>query len=219
MKYVIRIFLSIVMCLMLVSLLHHTVTFGEPSQSAIKNQPADQTIVPKSMQCTADSLGELRRLKAELLLEEFSLRHQNVLHQENMFTVLRVLLLIVVIGSMILIYIKAKSSQTEISRLAIVALIIILISVYWYDNFIIDAQKRINDRIGTIPYILNQVPTMSGDELRALPIFENLTWPVGLGSKVELFFARPNFAQIISYVPILVVIVLLIFRRQALRKK
>jgi hypothetical protein len=219
MHYTTRLFLSVGVFFVLILLVHPTLSYGEPFQSAIQSQQGMEAMTPKSMQCMADSLGELRRLKAALLLEEFSLRHQNILNQENMFTLLRVLLLIVVIGSTIVIYIKAKSSQTEISRLAILALIIILVSVYWYDNFILDAQKRINDRADTIPYILNQIPTMGGNELRALPIFEDLTWPVGLAPKLELFFARPNFAQVISYIPILIVIILLIYRRQVLKKK
>jgi len=219
MHYTVRLLLSVGLFLALMFLVHPTVSYGEPFQSAIQSQKGAEVVTPKSTQCMGDSLGELRRLKAALLLEEFSLRHQNILNQENMFTLLRVLLLIMVIGSTILIYIKAKSSQTEISRLAILALVIILVSVYWYDNFILDAQKRINDRVDTIPYILNQIPNMGGNELRALPIFEDLTWPVGIGPKLELFFVRPNFAQVISYVPILIVIILLIYRRQVLKKK
>ena len=97
-------------------------------------------------------------------------------------------------------------------------MLIILISVYWYDNFILDAQSRINDRVDTIPYLLNRVPLMSGDELRALPIFEELTWPVGLSAKVQLFLRKPNFAQVISYCPIAVMLIILILRRQMLKK-
>jgi hypothetical protein len=180
----IRFILCVCTVMTLIFLFCPTVSYGEPFQSAVKPQQGAEIISPKIVQCMGDSLSELRRLKAQLLLEEFSLRHQNILNQENMFSLLRILLVIIVIGSTIMIYIRAKSSQTEISRLAILALIIILVSVYWYDNFILDAQKRINDRVDTIPYILNQISTMGGNELRALPIFEDITWPVGLGSKV-----------------------------------
>jgi FtsH-binding integral membrane protein len=219
MNQTVRSLWGVVVFVSFVFLFYSNISKGETLQFAKQQQRLVDSTIPNLMSCVPDSLSELRQLKAELLTEEFSLRHENIQNQENMFTLVRVLLLIIVIGSTILVYIKAKSSQTEISRLAILALIIILISVYWYDSFILDAQKRINDRVDTIPYILNQIPTMGGNELRALPIFEELTWPVGLWAKLELFIKKPNFAQVISYGPIIVVILLLIYRRQTLKKK
>jgi hypothetical protein len=188
------------------------------SGGGVNQHQISESIPQTGQPNAADSLRELRQYKSNLMVIEFSLRHENMQNQENLFITLRILLLIIVIGSIMFIYIKAKSSHTDISRLALLALIIILISVYWYDNFVLDAQSRINDRVDTIPYLLNRVPLMSGDELRALPIFEEITWPIGISAKVQLFFRKPNFAQAISYGPVVAMLVILILRRQMLKK-
>lgn len=181
-------------------------------------QPAVEKLSQQSTQVAFDSLAELRHYKAELLLKEFDLRHQHLQNQENIFLILRIVLMIILIGFSLIAYVKAKSSQELISRLVIFSLIVILLAVYWYDQFILDQHGRVLYRVGEIPYDLNRIPTLTGDELRSLKLFEVLTWPVGLGPKISLFFRAPNFEQLISYGPIVIVIILLIYRSITLKR-
>lgn len=179
---------------------------------------ASDTIVNNPEMYAGDSLYGLRQYKAELLMQENYLRHEQLQTQENIFLLVRIGLMIILIGFSLMAYVRAKSSQDLISRLVILALIIILLAVYWYDQFILDQQDRVLWRVGEIPYVLNKIPTMGGDELRSLQIFDVLTWPVGLASKLGLFFRAPSFAQLICYGPIIIVIIMLIYRRRTITK-
>ncbi len=196
------------------------ILFLSPGSSAAyqaQSRSAD-TAIHNPVTFAGDSLGELRHYKAQLLLEEYYLRHEQLQTQENIFLLVRIALMIILIGFSMMAYVRAKSSQDIISRLVILSLIIILLAVYWYDQFILDQQVRVLWRVGEIPYVLNKIPTMGGDELRALQIFDVLTWPVGIAPKLGLFFKAPTFAQLICYGPIVIVIILLIYRRRTLRK-
>jgi hypothetical protein len=198
---------------LLILLLHPEISSADQVQSRTVD-----TAIHNPATCTCDSLGELRHYKADLLLKEFYLRHEQLQNQENTFLLVRIALMIILIGFSMVAYVKAKSSQDLISRLVILSLIIILLGVYWYDQFILDQQVRVLWRVGEIPYVLNKIPTMGGDQLRALQVFDVLTWPVGIAPKLGLFFKAPTFAQLICYGPIVIVIILLIYRRRTLKR-
>jgi len=211
MKNIFRLLCGIVVVLVL---------FTYPALTAANQQQSrtPDTNISNPVTITGDSLSELRYYKAQLLIGEYNIRHAQLQTQDNMFVFIRIALMIILIGFSLMAYVRAKNSQDLISRLVIFSLIIILLAVYWYDQFIIDQQSRVLWRVGEIPYVLNQIPTMGGNELRALHIFDVLTWPVGFGTKIGLFFKAPTFAQLICYLPIVIVVILLIYRRRTIKK-
>ena len=210
--------LGLVALFLSVLFLHPNQSAAEPLQASKHMQRMADSTTPSMMSCTADSLAALRQINIGLLNTEYTLREENLLNQQNMLSIVRIFLLIIITGFAMLTYLKAKISQTDISRLVMLALVIVLVSVYWYDQFTVDGQIRASVRINEIPVVLNQIPTMTGVQLHTITYFPNLVWPEGFFAKLGLFVKKPNFGQFISYFPMIIIIALLIYRSRTMKK-
>jgi hypothetical protein len=212
-RIVLQSLVALVVCLVLLS-----PSIGTAMQTVKTQQHMMDSTCMKSMSCCSETLAQLRSVKTELLLKEFAVRQENLLTQDNIFMVVRILLVIILMGFVMVTYVKAKTGGTTISRLVMLALILILISVYWYDNFMIEGQDRVRERVDTIPYLLYSIPSMQSAELRAMPVFQDMTWRPGTLEKFAPFFHKPNSAQLLSYGPLLIIILLLIYRSRTMKK-
>ncbi|MCX6639458.1 MAG: hypothetical protein NTW14_03130 [bacterium] len=204
---------SLILILVLVGF---SIAFSTTSFGQTKNDKEDSTSVrsPKEQ--------EIYDLKRDMLLSELQTRSESQANAESILYQIRLALITVLVGFLIYLFERCRDGQGKVikawippTKWAVWGVMILAFFMYWSDGFILELQNRQEARVGVIVKTLDALPSMSTSAIEKLKVFPSLQQN-DLPAKFCILFP-PNFAQVVSYAPLGLVLGFLIYT--ALKKK
>jgi hypothetical protein len=167
--------------------------------------------IPDSLESTQTSeRGFLFQLKRDLLLAELQQRAEGIGTAQSMLAQARLALLTIIVAVFALVFENRRKNGFQApSKLIAWTLLILLFCLYWSDSFMCDLSERGDSRLNEVNTTLSTLHTLSADSIARIKTFPSLRRS-DIVHKVALLW-RPNFAQVLAYLPIAIFTVVLFY--------